>query len=535
MIATTDARRLYAELRALKGRAEARRRANGEASSQQEITKALDKPPYSIKFRSQSISSWIPEDQAKAQVPHDADVVWKLVRLLSRWANEEQPDERYWRNLVERAQPVRALRPRLTLPVDEYGDQEIPPPIVTRAFIFPQEVTYAIRSTSAEKKTSAPLAPMFALRSRLDFDIRRLLLRSAISLAHLEALVTESLQTYLTWQNLDGGWPSTPAATSNSWSTAQGVYLLNELNDGAYRSQVNDAVDWLLNHRNADGGWGLQPGVSDVTGVELAIFALSSYRDQRTQGVLATAARWLIDKQNSDDSGWAFVPRNTVSSVYCTAWGMISLHALATAASNPIYQKVYVERGKKFLIDALNKTWRDHGWGKFLGSPTEGMRTAHALNGLFAADARHSRIFKRSLRALRKEQLKDGGWGDDGGSNLEGTSWALVALARTGQFYFPRTVSRGIDFCLRSRDRTTGGWPERAGGPVQIWCTHHAILALSSYLNAFRPLYQAPLHRFFRWWLKGQLLRPLLTSKIQILTAILISLGIAVAIFRPGS
>jgi tetratricopeptide (TPR) repeat protein len=126
IIGAGDARRLYHELRALKGRAEVYRHAAGEAFSQREIEKALRKPPYSIKFRGQAISEWIPENVAKAQVPHDADVVWALARLWCHWAGEDDPNERYWRNLVERAQPERIPKSGSTpvgRPISEYVDQ----------------------------------------------------------------------------------------------------------------------------------------------------------------------------------------------------------------------------------------------------------------------------------------------------------------------------------------------------------------------------------------------------------------------------
>ncbi|MFI7174655.1 tetratricopeptide repeat protein [Streptomyces spororaveus] len=99
---------MYSELYALKRRAEAGRRVAGKVFSQREIEKALSKPPYSIAFRGQAISDWLPEDAANAKVPRDADVVWAVARLWCHWAGERTPNENYWRNLVERAQPVRS-------------------------------------------------------------------------------------------------------------------------------------------------------------------------------------------------------------------------------------------------------------------------------------------------------------------------------------------------------------------------------------------------------------------------------------------
>ncbi|MFI9152312.1 hypothetical protein [Streptomyces sp. NPDC053367] len=47
-IVTGDARRLYDEMRALKGRAGERRRKRGQPSSQRAVEKALEKPPHSL-------------------------------------------------------------------------------------------------------------------------------------------------------------------------------------------------------------------------------------------------------------------------------------------------------------------------------------------------------------------------------------------------------------------------------------------------------------------------------------------------------
>ena len=126
IIGTGDARALYDELRALRERARTRRRADGEAFSLREIEKALARSPYLVKFRSQAISDWLPDDAGKAQVPRDADLVWALVRLWSDWAGDGQPAERHWRGLVERAQPGRVPHSAAApagRPISEFGDR----------------------------------------------------------------------------------------------------------------------------------------------------------------------------------------------------------------------------------------------------------------------------------------------------------------------------------------------------------------------------------------------------------------------------
>ncbi len=313
------------------------------------------------------------------------------------------------------------------------------------------------------------------------------------SLTAVRAIVGRTLDEYLSWRNEDGGWPMTVGSpTSSSWSTAQALYLLTELDREEFQDEISAAVHWLVAHRNYDHGWGLEPGVSDVSGTELAIYAMAPYANDGYAPVLKQAAEWLVARQNPQDSGWAYVPRNTISSVYCTAWGMASLAALGKALRDPVLTKVYVQRGKRFLVNAQSNNPRDPGWGKFEGSPTEGMRTAHALIGLVSADASRGRVAKQGLLALRKEQESDGGWGDDDGSNTEGTAWAIFAMLLVGETALDRALARGVDFLIATWNSEVHGWPERPGEDVEVWCTHHGLVALKRYLAALGSLRRSP-------------------------------------------
>lgn len=356
------------------------------------------------------------------------------------------------------------------------------------------------------------------LRAFLDLlseNIRRVLLYPAVPPDIIESALSSAIQHYAEWRNADGGWPSEPGACSSSWSTAQAVYLLTSLNESHYKEEIEDAVRWLLAHRHRDHGWGLEHEVSDVTGTELALYALSRHHSTGHMQQLRQGADWLIAKQNPADNGWAFAPRNTISSVYCTTWAIISLLAANETLRNPIIQRVHVQRGKKFLTDAQSDDGRDPGWGKFHKSPTEGMRTAYALNGLLAVGARKGHAFRRGLRALKIEQQVDGGWGDDEGSNIEGTAWAIVALLKIGCSPLTRTVRRGVSFLLKTRIPDTWDWPERPEGPAQVWCTHHAIVALDAYARTLRPLYQVALPLLAGRRLKARIVDPVLRLKYR--------------------
>ena len=107
------ARSLYEALRVLERRASAARRKAGLPSSRREAAAAARRAPYDTQVDSRRISSWLPENPGLAQVPRagDADKVWALVRVWADWAGDEAPQQRYWRDLIEAAQPARARKP----------------------------------------------------------------------------------------------------------------------------------------------------------------------------------------------------------------------------------------------------------------------------------------------------------------------------------------------------------------------------------------------------------------------------------------
>ncbi|WP_406399596.1 hypothetical protein [Streptomyces uncialis] len=90
------------------------------------MSQTLAKHPYGRRVGNQRISAWVPAIDREPQVPSDrsSDDVLALVRLWSSWAGE-RVNERQWRDLLEKAQPVRELRAVRTgpgRPVREFTD-----------------------------------------------------------------------------------------------------------------------------------------------------------------------------------------------------------------------------------------------------------------------------------------------------------------------------------------------------------------------------------------------------------------------------
>jgi len=106
------ARSLYEALRVLERRAADARRKVGLPASRREAASAAGRPPYGIEVDARRISSWLPGDPGLAQVPRtgDADKVWALVRVWSEWAGDQAPQQRYWMDLIEAAQPTRTRK-----------------------------------------------------------------------------------------------------------------------------------------------------------------------------------------------------------------------------------------------------------------------------------------------------------------------------------------------------------------------------------------------------------------------------------------
>lgn len=121
-----EAQLLYEQLSALEQRARDGRRRGGRPYSRREASQALAKPPFGRRVGNQRISAWVPAGDKEPQVPSDrsSDDVLALVRLWSSWAGE-RVNERYWRDLLERAQPVRDPRAVPTgpgRPIREFTD-----------------------------------------------------------------------------------------------------------------------------------------------------------------------------------------------------------------------------------------------------------------------------------------------------------------------------------------------------------------------------------------------------------------------------
>ncbi|MFD5557581.1 FxSxx-COOH system tetratricopeptide repeat protein [Streptomyces sp. NPDC127068] len=99
------AQELNEQLRALEQRAQAARKAAGQPCSRREAAAATKGTKYGVAVRFQAVSAWlaVPPKRATVPSPASSEQVLALVQVWSGWAGEKL-NERYWRNLLDRAQ-----------------------------------------------------------------------------------------------------------------------------------------------------------------------------------------------------------------------------------------------------------------------------------------------------------------------------------------------------------------------------------------------------------------------------------------------
>ena len=120
----------------------------------------------------------------------------------------------------------------------------------------------------------------------------------------------------------------------------------------ADRDSARRGVDWLLAEQQPDGSWFGRWGVNHVYGTGAAVPALVGAGLSRQAEPIRQAVRWLAEHQNAD-GGWgedcrsyddpAWVGRGA-STASQTAWALLALHAAGE-------RSLVVRRGIRWLVD----------------------------------------------------------------------------------------------------------------------------------------------------------------------------------------
>lgn len=279
------------------------------------------------------------------------------------------------------------------------------------------------------------------------------------------------------------------------------------------------ALRWLARAQNADGGWGTSPGASSNPGMTgWAMLGLAgggrNPRDvtrggnsgvdylRRNAGSLRSTGdleRTILALRASGVSARALAGRDLVAELrsrrgsngsYENQVNLTAFAVLALAAAGE--QRSSLSSQISWLREAQND---DGGWGSTAAAESEPDSTGAALQALALAAPGASGT-ERGARWLAGAQKNDGGWSltRPQDSNAQSTAWAvqglLAARHRPGSV---RSNGRsGLDY-LGARQRGDGHLSySRASDQTPVWVTGQALPAVSGRTYPLAPVPRRP-------------------------------------------
>lgn len=116
----------------------------------------------------------------------------------------------------------------------------------------------------------------------------------------LSAAVRQSREALLAERNDEGHWEG--ELSTSALSTATALVALGCVDESRYRLRIDDACSWLLEHQNADGGWGdTTKSFSNISTTLLVWSALTKFGGDSASGAIAKASYWIRDYIGSLD------------------------------------------------------------------------------------------------------------------------------------------------------------------------------------------------------------------------------------------
>lgn len=301
------------------------------------------------------------------------------------------------------------------------------------------------------------------------------------------------------------------------WDTA---LVLNALLDSGFDAghpAVSRTVEWLLDKeirapgdwarrrgRLAPGGWSFEyanqnyPDIDDTAEVVRAltrVYRATGRADARVAAAIRRGLNWVAGMRSSD-GGWAAFDADNTSRLarkvpFCDFGEAtdppsadVTAHVVEMLAQHLPAGHDMVAGGTRWLLDHQEP---DGSWfGRWAVNHVFGVGAVVPALIAAALPADHPAI-RRAVEWLRRHQNEDGGWGEDprsyddatwvgrGESTPSQTSWALLALAATGEC--SPSMHRGLAW-LVDHQLADGGWEKSSftgtGFPGDYYINYHS-------------------------------------------------------------
>ena len=267
--------------------------------------------------------------------------------------------------------------------------------------------------------------------------------------------------------------------SSSALSTATAVFALSLSGSSGHVDVVNRGLKWLVDHQNADGGWGdTVKSFSNISTTALCWAAFSRARDDRHIRAILSAEEWLTQHAGGIDPGHlipAIIARYGKDHTFSVP--ILTMCALAGRLGRGREAWAKIPQ-LPFELAAFPQRWF-----KWLRLPV----VSYALPALIAIGlVRHRHrpsrnvvsvagrklAAGRALKLLERIQPESGGF-------LEATpltSFVVMSLVGAGLNDHP-VVRHGIEFLVRSA-RADGSWPIDTN--LATWVTTLSVNALAN-------------------------------------------------------